>query len=88
MKNYEYEYVSTAAKEEIAELMAGEHADAIEAWGKECANAAVKNSILTTLLVAVTGTIACIGVINKKSAIIDRYVRKNVEKAVKTLRHG
>lgn len=86
MKNYEYEYVSTAAKEELAELMAGEHAEAIEAWGKECANAAIKRSIATTAVAAIVGTLMCINMINKKGRLISRYVRKNVEKAVKSLK--
>jgi hypothetical protein len=83
MTKHYYEYLDAAMKDEIKELMEGEHGAAIEAWGYECANAACKRHVTNILLAVLAGVGVTYTVVKRRQSILDSYVRKNVAKTMK-----
>lgn len=87
MKEYKFKYMNDAMKEEINELLKGEHGEALYAWSQECAVVAVegfkkgiRSGVAKGLILgcAVIGAADIIGNIYKY-----RKMRKAEKKALK-----
>lgn len=86
----DYKYMNEGMKDEVGELLAGDHGKAVAAFGKECGNAAVegfKNGIVRGCVKAsvlgVAGATLVVGAYRVGKKIVEKCAEKGVEQIIK-----
>lgn len=88
--NYEYKHMNEGMKDEVGELLAGDHGKAVVAFGKECGNAAVEGfkrglvkGCVKASLLGVAGATLVVGAYRIGKSIVKACTEKGVERIIK-----
>ena len=86
MAKYQYKHLDDAMKEEVKELLAGEHGEALKAWAQECGCAAVegcRDGIVKGSVFVLIGFGVALSMFKTGRGIVEKCMRKRIEKLTK-----
>lgn len=86
----DYKYMNEGMKDEVGELLAGDHGKAVAAFGKECGHAAVEgfkkgivNGCVRASVLGVAGATLVVGAYRIGKKIVKACTEKGVERIIK-----
>lgn len=82
---YKYRHIDEVTKNEVKDLMNGEHGKAMEAWTTECVEAGYRKGLAAVVIATVISGVVSYAVKHARCGIIERHVRRNVNRLTNKL---
>ena len=82
---YKYSYIDEVTKDEVREVMTGEHGKCMQAWTSECVNAGYRKGLAIGAGAAIVGTVITFVVKEVRDGVLDKCISRSVDSLIRKM---